>query len=284
MKSLVQEASTIAKAIKQAWEIAGKPRDFSVKILEQPEYNFFGLTKRSAKIALLFEAEAGLKEGSRGKTSVDQSSKSPRFQQRAAVQSGRRGTSSESAYGVSQDAYQQQNSTPVRENRLQRENRSEARDRNEQRPREVRDHRGDARRQFVPRPLPTTPQVQQNMMGYQGNAQQMREEQQKRDEATKVESVSRSPKMLQEAQWSEELLTSARLWFKEVLILMGLGDVDFTFDVQENNLNIVFSRRLIDDEAREKHLFASLSTLLVSTLKRQYRRALRGHRVMLSHK
>ncbi|HBY05329.1 TPA: hypothetical protein DEG75_00050 [Candidatus Dependentiae bacterium] len=302
MKSLVQEASTIAKAIKQAWETAGKPRDFSVKVLEQPVYNFLGFTKRSAKIAFLFEADAPSKEGNRNKPVFDSSSRPPRFQQRPPQ--GRRSQASETMYGASQDAYTQpsRESRPPREGRDSRDGREQMReyrdqrsDRNDQRPRDQRDSREpretreprtETRRQFTPRPLPVNPPAnspagQTSQVPQQ--AREVRDEQPRRDDI-RAESTPRPARVPQEVQWSEELLSSARTWFKEVLVLMGLGDVEFTFEVQDCNLNVIFSRRLIDEEAREKHLFASLSTLLVSTLKRQYRRALRGHRVILSHK
>jgi len=55
MNSIVQEAPSIAKAIEMAWEKAGNPQKFSVRIYEKPEKNFFGITKKQAKIALLFE-------------------------------------------------------------------------------------------------------------------------------------------------------------------------------------------------------------------------------------
>lgn len=55
MKSIMQEASSVAKAIEQGWLKAGQPADFSIKILEQPQKNFFGLTVRPAKIAVYFD-------------------------------------------------------------------------------------------------------------------------------------------------------------------------------------------------------------------------------------
>ncbi len=55
MKSIVEEASSIMKAIENGWKQADKPKQFSVKILEEPEKNFFGLTVKSAKIAIMFE-------------------------------------------------------------------------------------------------------------------------------------------------------------------------------------------------------------------------------------
>lgn len=55
MKSLVQEATTIQKAIENAWHKANKPATFHVKVLEEPERNFLGMVTRSAKIAITFE-------------------------------------------------------------------------------------------------------------------------------------------------------------------------------------------------------------------------------------
>jgi len=55
MKSIIQEESSVERAIKVGWEKAGKPREFSVKIFEEEKKNFIGMTKQPAKIALFFE-------------------------------------------------------------------------------------------------------------------------------------------------------------------------------------------------------------------------------------
>lgn len=55
MKSIIEEASSIIKAIEKGWEKAGKPETFSVKIYEYPQKNFIGLTTRSAKIGIFFD-------------------------------------------------------------------------------------------------------------------------------------------------------------------------------------------------------------------------------------
>ncbi len=64
MKSIMEEASTITKAIETAWNRAGQPQEFTVKVLELPKTSFFGLkTAKSAKIALIFnEMTAKIKE------------------------------------------------------------------------------------------------------------------------------------------------------------------------------------------------------------------------------
>lgn len=55
MKSIMQEASSIIKALEKAWLSAGQPKEFSVKVFEQPEKNFLGMTTKSAKIGLFFQ-------------------------------------------------------------------------------------------------------------------------------------------------------------------------------------------------------------------------------------
>jgi hypothetical protein len=54
MKSIIQEASSIAKAIEHGWLKAGKPQDFSVKVFQESEKNFIGMTTKQAKIAIIF--------------------------------------------------------------------------------------------------------------------------------------------------------------------------------------------------------------------------------------
>lgn len=61
MKSIMEEASSIVKAIEKGWLKAGQPKEFSVKIFEEPQKNFIGMTIRSAKIGIFFEDTAPAK-------------------------------------------------------------------------------------------------------------------------------------------------------------------------------------------------------------------------------
>lgn len=55
MKSIIEEASSINKAIYNGWLKAKRPAEFSVKIFEEPEKGWFGLfTKKPAKIGIFF--------------------------------------------------------------------------------------------------------------------------------------------------------------------------------------------------------------------------------------
>ena len=55
MKSIMEEASTITKAIENAWIRANKPSEFKIRVFQEPETNFFGFSKKAAKIAFFFE-------------------------------------------------------------------------------------------------------------------------------------------------------------------------------------------------------------------------------------
>src|SRR5690349_17733192 len=57
MKSIIEEASSISKAIENAWKRAHQPSDFTVRIFEIPQKNMFGFTTKSAKIGLFFEEQ-----------------------------------------------------------------------------------------------------------------------------------------------------------------------------------------------------------------------------------
>jgi len=52
---MLQEASSIIKAIEKAWKDAGKPVEFTVKVLEREQKNFFGFTKRPAIVSIAFD-------------------------------------------------------------------------------------------------------------------------------------------------------------------------------------------------------------------------------------
>lgn len=55
MKSIVEQASTVLKAIEKGWTQAGKPCEFTVKVYEEGVKNFFGMSVEPAKICILFE-------------------------------------------------------------------------------------------------------------------------------------------------------------------------------------------------------------------------------------
>lgn len=66
MKSIVEEASSLAKAIENGWVRAGKPEEFTVRIFEEPEKNFLGFSKKPAKVGIFYK-EPIIQQPARGK-------------------------------------------------------------------------------------------------------------------------------------------------------------------------------------------------------------------------
>ena len=58
MKSIVEEASSVIKAIEKGWTQAGNPQEFTIKVFEVEKKNFLGMTSKPAKIAIFFKEAA----------------------------------------------------------------------------------------------------------------------------------------------------------------------------------------------------------------------------------
>ncbi len=81
MKSVIEEGPSIAKAIEQGWIKAGKPKEFSIKIFQEPKKNFFGMTTTIAKVGIFFRDFNESKE-SHQNSYRNQSQTDERYQQR----------------------------------------------------------------------------------------------------------------------------------------------------------------------------------------------------------
>jgi predicted RNA-binding protein Jag len=79
MKSMLHEASSIIKAIEKAWTDSGKPSEFTIKILEEGQKGFLGLTKFPAIVSITFTSTKSL-DKSRFKER-DFQAKKPRYEQ-----------------------------------------------------------------------------------------------------------------------------------------------------------------------------------------------------------
>lgn len=225
MKSIIQEASTISKAIEQAWQDSGKPSEFSVKILELPERNFIGMTVRSAKIAFIFNG----------------------IITKQAEQSSTRSTPRQAHERKGYASRQREYAQPKREHFVRSHNHND----------EQTSHR-------IPPHHEHEIDEKQNL-GKQGVEKQSFE------------------KRRYESLWSNDIVSFARTWFGNVLKNMGSDNINFTIEPQNYYLRITLSRPVLTDSDQEKHLLASLSLLLFSTVKKEFRKALRGHKVVLTH-
>lgn len=215
MKSIVQEASSIAKAIEQGWMKAGQPQEFSIRILEEPQRNFLGLTTRSAKIAIFFS----------DKTIPQRGTEAPRHVKP-----------------------QPQQTRPQRQEAPREHVAKEQRDAREREPRER-----EVRREKQPAaPDEVVAPRHQQRHRFQG-------------------------------QWNEAMVAKAHEWLTEVLAQMGRDRITFIIEPQNIYLKITLSEQVLPEKDKEKHLLASLSLLMLETVKKQFKTGLRGHKVVLTH-
>lgn len=70
MRSILLEASSIERAIDKAWNEAGKPREFTIKVHDEGERNFLGFSRRPARLSILFvpQRDESASRSSRGRS------------------------------------------------------------------------------------------------------------------------------------------------------------------------------------------------------------------------
>ncbi|MFC1870645.1 hypothetical protein ACFLXW_00065 [Candidatus Dependentiae bacterium] len=190
MKSIMQEASSVSKAIDLAWNRADKPSQFSVKVHEEPEHNMFGLTVKSAKIAIFFEE----------KRRTDSFSRQPDRQRAARPEPQRR------------------------------------------------------------------PQEQQP---------------QRRVLEQEKPAVSEQPPKRVRPEWTDSMAQEARDWLDQTLQLMGASDATYSFSHSKSAVKVLFDKSVTGSEGKDRMLFSSIASLILSTLRHRHKKQLRNLKVIL---
>lgn len=203
MKSIVEEASSLMKAIEKGWTSAGNPKEFTIKIYEEPQKNFIGITIRPAKIGIFF-TEAALAK------TEQQARKKKTYQEER--------TSSRQVSREQTARTPKQKELPKREQRVGQEQ-----------PRNVE----FAEKDFKQGPI-----------------------------------------------WTDEMIGRVQEWLSEISPWMDI-QAPFTLEAHHFHLKIHFEGALYEDKTRQKYLFAHLSNLLLTMLKRHYKRPLKGYKIVL---
>lgn len=292
MKSIMEEASSIVKAIEAAWIRAEKPHEFSVKVFEEPEKNFFGMVTKSAKIALIFknvEKKQSYKEqSSPSKPKFTAHPSEPTFTSSHPKEYARKESSRhESAMREPRESrepreYREQREPVAREPRETREPREnrEPRERREpmvrepresrelREPREQRERREPMVREIVrrePTPRPAAPIREQEITAtpkdhaFEGANQEVKER----------------------IFWTEEMIEITRVWIDTLLKNLKCDDITFTLEPKRYYLTISFSRPVRDTKALEQQLFRSCAYLIMQMLRTKLKKQFRGLKVVL---
>lgn len=257
MQSLVQEAATIEKAVAQAWRKAHQPQQFHIKVLEEPERNFLGMVTRSAKVAITFD--------------MDQTTQPTPEKQTA------------------KKAQQQQSSKQRQEKRESDHKQSKPAEQKDQRKHKPRDQEHTSQAQSEPatkHKQERTEGTAQHEQSKQKKPEQKQDTQQhKQHDTTQQQSApqKQSKQKRPQSLWTQERVEHANDWLRNVLDKMGYANISFTTEPQNLYLRIELSDHLLTRKDREKQLLASLASLMMATMQQQYKKAFRGHKVVLTH-
>lgn len=257
MKSIVQEASSIAKAIERGLEKAENPRDFSIKILEYPEKNFFGLTTKPAKIALYFDDKARKPHEAHAMVAVEkEEAPRPRTREKNNADHG------------DYDGRAKNNNyrKPLPSRKPEQQNKP-----------------------FVTRPLHTTsrrieePVV--NSESFDSGVVALPHDISRSKSSELINETSPVKQRREESvvRWNPEIVQYAREWLTRVLTEMH-HLVPFGLEVDRFHIKITLERPLFDDPEHERRVLASLSLLMLETCKHMFKVNLRDHRVVLTHR
>lgn len=257
MKSIIEQASSIMKAIEKAWNQAEQPKEFSIKIFEKEERNFFGMTTKPAKIGIFFGDKPIIHEKTAQKprpeikecrpTAIKTATEKPleKADHKAPTKSEEQRKQAPQQQVASRPAKQLEQQTP----------------------------RSTAQSDFAKASSNTSSGI---VKPIQARQQPSMEKKQPITATSKEEKPHRIP-----TAWNETMVTSAHNWLKRTLDLMNMGEHHFNSEIAGKNLKLTFHAPLIADVAHEKQLFRSFAHLIISSLRNQYKQEIKDLKVIL---
>lgn len=263
MKSIMEEASTITKAIENAWNRAGQPQEFTVKILELPKTSFFGLkTSKSAKIALIFN-ELTVKIKEQPQKQVRPTASRPHHDRRD--QRDHRDQHGERP--------QQPQRRPLPSRDAQRDHKDQ-RDAQQPQPRTERPHDGRQPSRHEPR----------DQRRPQGPRQPYRSEGQSSNESRSQEPRHHEQRAQERETWAPEMVDAAQDWIKETLVMMGKPEIKINAHVSHNYLKLYLDQPVMDDFKQEETQLKSWGSLAMEAVREKANKPLRSLRIILESK
>lgn len=262
MKSMMEEASSVFKAIENCWSRAGKPEEFTVKILELPQKNFLGITTKAAKIALFYNQPASAAVQTVEQPRHKQQRQPQQEQPRAAHTQERREQrrpeqQPRPAQQRAQQAPQQarEEKTPYAD---RVENRVERTERRQDAPREFRnDNRHDNRRD--------------QRSDFRSRQTQRGDQRDQRDQRDSRPEIS----------WNQEMVEATQDWLKETLVMMDQSNINVHANYSGNFLKVELSEPIESDFRQEEVLFKSWTNLIFEVLREKFKTSTRGLRLVI---
>lgn len=243
MKSVMEEASSIFKAIENAWKRAGQPHDFSVKVFEEPQRNFFGLTVKSAKIGLFFD-EKSLPKVAAVKTAQPVAPK-----QKAEPQK----THSEKLVSQKKVAQSQKSKEPA-----------------------------PAKKASMPAKSTQQEKIQPSVFVKTSNSAKATMDRSTDTVAKASLDRSADMAESSESIWTPEMVKAAEEWTRTTLSLMNMPHITFSTKLSKYYIHFSFDSKLFENNMKEKTVFRSFAYLIMASLRNTFKKEFRGLKVVLS--
>jgi len=247
MKSIIEQASSIMKAIEKAWNQAENPKEFSIKIFEKEEKNFFGMTTKSAKVGIFFGDKPIIHE-------------KPAQKPRPEIKECRPAPAKPIASRPLEKPEEHRN--PIAQSSQKPSSTTAAK---------AIDNKPENKQVTQPR----TASAAHPATSQQTRPQTAQEKTQPVNTVNKQEKPRRAP-----TAWNDTMIASAHNWLKKTLELLNMNSIQFSSEVVGKNLKITFNMPLVADAMHEKQLFRSFAHLIVSSLRNQYKQEIKDLKVI----
>lgn len=289
MKSLLQEAPSVERAISQAWEAAGRPQEFSVKIHDHGKRGFLGFSSKPAVVSITYRPLAESVAASTAQRSKPASARSSHKEGDERRSTSVRAERSEASLSSERPARAERSDRSERGERSERDERSERFDRSDRtRSRDRRDveYRQD---RSAGRGAPVKAR---GLLSYVEGEDSEHDDSDFTSTSTSKfhEGHRQSTSSFENSSddmnagdvWETSYVDSVLTWLKEIMSTMDYK-TPFESRVVGKILHIDFSADFLGDSELSRSLYASLSFVLLQFLKREHKRRFRGLRIVLSH-
>lgn len=241
------------KAIEKAWNQAEQPKEFSIKIFEKEERNFFGMTTKPAKIGIFFSDKPIIHEKPAPK---------PRPEIKE-CRSSFASSSHEASKGLRKASKETSADKPVLSS--------------------IKASADTSAKKPIQQPVQKSakPETTTARPASQQKPTQLRSPQEKKQPIEQKPQTSEPKQKRIPAMWNDAMTNSAHTWLNKTLALMNMTSIAFNSEIAGKNLKLTFNMPLITDITHEKQLFRSLAHLIMSSLRNQYKQEIRDLKVIL---
>jgi hypothetical protein len=251
MKSLLQEGSSIIRAVEAAWIKAGMPVEFSIKVLKNEEQRFLGIAwKNSVVVSISYDFAHHDKRPSHQKSDNKQDQKKS-FNHQDILEKVMRDTE-----------------------RLQAETNCFAEDKKVlekrviEKPKKQQEKKVDA----------TEKALSSEVVKNSKKNEQKKVEKPVKSEESSLE-VSDNGEVEHKERWTEPMIQAVEAFLKSIFTIMEL-QAPFIHKVDGFQLRILFEQPLYENNDQAYRVYTSLAFLMLQMIKKEFKKKFKGYRVV----